>query len=209
MLLFKLLFLTFQKLAKLEEEEDQREKEGYYELDYYESDDEMKEVHSLARKIREKIVINRINHTVDKPRKGNAVVPRASRPRERSVTRLKATFTDLGVDMTETEGCNFTRTSSLSRPAPKRFRSASATPRPRSLSTPRDEMGVKTPQVIYYALFHCECHIKMHFIYENILVLRTKSSFKEIRLITSPFHFQFYKLILFPIYRRLTRLRNA
>lgn len=134
------------KLAKLEEEEDQREKEGYYELDYYESDDEMKEVHSLARKIREKIVINRINHTVDKPRKGNAVVPRASRPRERSVTRLKATFTDLGVDMTETEGCNFTRTSSLSRPAPKRFRSASATPRPRSLSTPRDEMGVKTPQ---------------------------------------------------------------
>ncbi|KRY94044.1 hypothetical protein T11_5129, partial [Trichinella zimbabwensis] len=48
--------------------------------------------------------------------------------------------------MTETEGCNFTRTSSLSRPAPKKFRSASATPRPRSLSTPRDELGVKTPQ---------------------------------------------------------------
>lgn len=134
------------KLAKLEEEEEQREKEGYYELDYYESDDEMKEVHSLARKIREKIVINRINHTVDKPRKGNAVVPRASRPRERSVTKLKAKFTELGVDMTETEGCNFTRTSSLSRPAPKKFRSASATPRPRSLSTPRDELGVKTPQ---------------------------------------------------------------
>ncbi|XP_037785995.1 nucleolar GTP-binding protein 1-like [Penaeus monodon] len=134
------------KLAKLEEEEEQREKEGYYELDYYESDDEMKEVHSLARKIREKIVINRINHNVDKPRKGNAVVPRASRPRERSVTKLKAKFTELGVDMTETEGCNFTRTSSLSRPAPKKFRSASATPRPRSLSTPRDELGVKTPQ---------------------------------------------------------------
>ncbi|XP_063591108.1 nucleolar GTP-binding protein 1-like [Penaeus indicus] len=134
------------KLAKLEEEEEQREKEGYYELDYYESDDEMKEVHSLARKIREKIVINRINHTVDKPRKGNAVVPRLSRPRERSVTKLKAKFTELGVDMTETEGCNFTRTSSLSRPAPKKFRSASATPRPRSLSTPRDELGVKTPQ---------------------------------------------------------------
>ncbi|XP_047493263.1 nucleolar GTP-binding protein 1-like [Penaeus chinensis] len=133
------------KLAKLEEEEEQREKEGYYELDYYESDDEMKEVHTLARKIREKIVINRINRIVDKPRKGNAVVPRLSRPRERSVTKLKANFTELGVDMTQTEGCNFTRTSSLSRPAAKRFRSASGTPRPRSLSTPRDEMGVKTP----------------------------------------------------------------
>ncbi|XP_042864011.1 nucleolar GTP-binding protein 1-like [Penaeus japonicus] len=134
------------KLAKLEAEEEEREKEGFYELNYDESDDEMKEVHRLATKIKEKIIINRINNSIDKPRKGKAVIARASRPRERSVTRLKAQFSELGVDMTETDSCNFSHKSSLSRPAPKKFRSATSVPRPRSLSTPRDEMGVKNPQ---------------------------------------------------------------
>lgn len=185
-------------MAKLEAEEEEREKEGFYELNYDESDDEMKEVHRLATKIKEKIIINRINNSIDKPRKGKAVIARASRPRERSVTRLKAQFSELGVDMTETDSCNFSHKSSLSRPAPKKFRSATSVPRPRSLSTPRDEMGVKNPQVLYHIIFiYCDCHVK------SLLYV------EEVEVISFPFQSDLHVLISFPIYRRLTQSRNA
>lgn len=130
------------KLAALEAEEEERFKSGYYDLKY-EMDTEMdKEIAALATKIQEKRIINAINRRVDR-RKGAREISRVSRKRERSVSRLKNEFTELGVDMSDVKGCNFTRSRSISRPPLKRLRAESET-RSRSASrTPRDQSGVR------------------------------------------------------------------
>ena len=112
----------------------------------------MKEIHRLAGKIREKKVINSINARIDKPR-GKAVMPRVTkkRERERSVSRLRSEFEDLGVDMSEVKGCHFTRTRSTSRSRPplKKARMDSEGRVRSSSKTPRDQSGVRDVKVIY------------------------------------------------------------
>ncbi|KAG0713698.1 Nucleolar GTP-binding protein 1 [Chionoecetes opilio] len=107
------------KLEELEAEEEEREKSGFYKYDILEEDDAMKEIHRLATKIREKKIVNSINARIDKPR-GTAVMARVTkkRERERSVSRLRNEFEELGVDMSEVKGCHFTRTRSTSRGRP-------------------------------------------------------------------------------------------
>lgn len=110
----------------------------------------MKEIHRLAQKIREKKIINSINARIDRP-KNNAVMPRVTkkRERERSVSRLRSEFEELGVDMSDVKGCHFTRTrsTSRSRPALKRARLDSEGRVRSSSKTPRDQSGVRDPKV--------------------------------------------------------------
>lgn len=110
----------------------------------------MKEIHRLAQKIREKKIINAINARIDRP-KSRAVMPRATkkRERERSVSRLRAEFEDLGVDMSDVRGCHFTRTRSTSRSRPplKKARLDSEGIVRSSSRTPRDQSGVRDTKV--------------------------------------------------------------
>ncbi|XP_068213596.1 GTP-binding protein 4 [Palaemon carinicauda] len=132
----------FSKLEKLEAEEEERLKNGYYDLDIR-SDTEMeKEIGDLAKRIKEKRIINAICRRVDR-RKEKREFSRASRKRERSVSRLRSEFEELGVDMSDVRGAHFTRTKSSSRPPLKKARTESLA-RSRSASrTPRDQSGVR------------------------------------------------------------------
>ncbi|KAK8381888.1 hypothetical protein O3P69_015117 [Scylla paramamosain] len=134
------------KLEELEAEEEEREASGFYKYDIQEEDEAMKEIHRLAQQIREKKIINAINAKIDKPQ-GKAVMPRATkkRERERSVSRLRSEFEDLGVDMSDVQGCHFTRTRSTSRARPpiKRARMDSEGRVRSSSKTPRDQSGVR------------------------------------------------------------------
>ncbi|KAK7077581.1 Nucleolar GTP-binding protein 1 [Halocaridina rubra] len=105
-----------------------------------------KEFASLAKKIQEKRIINAINRKVDK-RKGSREISRVSRKRERSVSRLKKEFTDLGVDMSDVQGCHFTQTRSTSRPPLKRLRAESETRSRSSSRPPRDQSGVRDAEM--------------------------------------------------------------
>merc|ERR1712029_457199 len=71
---------------------------------------EMKEIREMASKIRVKKKIMKVDQALDG--KQNQQLPRTSvaAKRSRSVARLKGEFTELGVDMSNTEGANFTKT---------------------------------------------------------------------------------------------------
>lgn len=132
----------FKKLELLVAEEEERLKSGYYDLDI-DSDTEMdKEIAALAYKIKDKRIVKAICRRVDR-RKASREISRVSRKRERSVSRLRSEFEELGVDMSDVKGCNFTRTKSSSRRPLKKARADSAG-RARSASrTPRDQSGVR------------------------------------------------------------------
>ena len=110
-----------EKLEELEREEEAREKAGVYDSDMEDDDEETKEIHELAEKIREKKKLMKNERRMNNTKK--PVVPRTAEPkkRERSVSRLKKEFEDLGVDMTGTEEAGFAkaggkrRSTSLSR----------------------------------------------------------------------------------------------
>ena len=95
--------------------EEMREKAGAYDSDESEDDEELEEIRDLASKIRikKKLLKNeqRTNNT-KKPVMGRTTAPLK---RQRSVSRLKREFEELGVDMTGTEDANFTRTNERTR----------------------------------------------------------------------------------------------
>ncbi|KAG7157307.1 GTP-binding protein 4-like [Homarus americanus] len=134
------------KLNQLLAEEEAREKNGFYDTNIEEEDETMKEIRKLAKRIREKKIINAINARLDKP-KGKAVISRATRKRERerSVSRLRSEFEELGVDMSDVNDCHFTRTRSTSRSRPplKKARTDSEGRVRSSSKTPRDQSGVR------------------------------------------------------------------
>ncbi|XP_065574535.1 GTP-binding protein 4-like [Artemia franciscana] len=134
-----------QKLEELEREEELRVNAGVYASESEEEDEEMAEISRLASKIREKKKIMKVEAIVDK-RKGN-MMPRASRKRERSVSRLREEMENLGVDMSNTGSANFTKTdrskSRSARPLKKARADSEGRVRSASRSVPRSEMGVK------------------------------------------------------------------
>ena len=75
---------------------------------------------------------------------GKPVLPRASRKRDLSASRLREEFENLGVDMTGTEDAHFARSQSKSRAPVKKAR-ADSEGRVRSSSrvTPRDQSGIR------------------------------------------------------------------
>jgi len=136
------------KLEELEREEELRIETGVYDEKDEEDDEETKEIHVLANKIREKKKIISIESKMGR-NGGKPVLPRASRKRDRSASRLREEFENLGVDMTGTEGAHFTRSTSKSRAPVKKAR-ADSEGRVRSSSrvTPRDQSGVRNKEMV-------------------------------------------------------------
>merc|ERR1719376_1569672 len=126
------------KLEALEKEEELREQSGVYESEESESEtEEMKEIREMASKIRVKKKIMKIDQKIDGTKKPTLPRTSVAAKRTRSVGRLKSEFTELGVDMSETEGANFTKSD--------RGRSKSRV-RSNSRVTPRDKSGVRDPE---------------------------------------------------------------
>jgi len=99
-----------EKLETLEKEEELRDQSGYYDIESEEEDENMKEIRTLAGKIRIKKKLMKNDRKIDRTNK--PIMPRTSEPvkRSRSVSRLKSEFTALGVDMTGTEEAKFAKT---------------------------------------------------------------------------------------------------
>lgn len=130
-----------QKLEQLEKEEELRERSGVYDSDMESDDETMKEIRELAVKIRTKKKLMKNEQRITRTKK--PILPRTSEPknRDRSVSRLKREFSELGVDMSGTYDANFAQTGSRSRSkVRKRERSASRGPA-------RDESGVRDPEM--------------------------------------------------------------
>lgn len=148
------------KLEQLEAEEEAREKAGVYDSDEEEEDENLKEIHELAEKIRTKKKLMKNDQKIDRTR-NKPVLPRTTvaKKRERSVSRLRQEFTDLGVDMTGTEAAHFARTPDAKGGSrARRARSGSRTPIKKaridsegrstnSKTVPRDQSGVRDPVV--------------------------------------------------------------
>lgn len=142
------------KLEALEKEEELREKSGYYDSDSEEEDDNMKEIRSLASKIRIKKKLMKNDQRIDNTKK--PVMPRTTEAhkRTRSVSRLKKEFTELGVDMTGTEEAKFAnlpnkrKARSKSRDAKKAKMEVdeSESGKPRTRSASRDVSGIRDPE---------------------------------------------------------------
>ena len=79
---------------------------------------------------------------------GKPVLPRASRKRDRSASRLREEFENLGVDMTGTKDAHFARSESKSRTPVKKARMDSeGHVRTSSRVTPRDQSGVRNTEM--------------------------------------------------------------
>ncbi|XP_060530614.1 nucleolar GTP-binding protein 1 [Cylas formicarius] len=144
----------FEKLEELEKEEELREATGMYVVPKIELDETMQEIQKLALQIRHKKAILKDEARINKQSK-KPVVPRTSRAKakDRSVSKLRKNMENLGVDMSETENANFTRTQSKGRsigPVAKRARMDTGKSenmpviRASTMSKPpRNEQGVK------------------------------------------------------------------
>jgi len=136
------------KLDELEAEEEAREQAGVYNSESEEDDENMKEIRVTAKKIRTKKVINAINRRIDKS-KGKVQPSRPGRKRERSVSRLRGEFEELGVDMSETQDAHFARNPSKSRSRPplKKRRADDGGVVRSSSKAPRDKSGMRDPEL--------------------------------------------------------------
>jgi len=140
-----------EKLDALEKEEEAREAAGFYDEEESEEDSNYEEIKELAGRIRVKKQMMKQDQFIDNTTK--PVMPRntLARKRERSVSKLKREFEELGVDMKDTDNAHFTRTNlsatgrSTSRVAKKRARmDVDVGEKTRSSSRlPRDQSGVK------------------------------------------------------------------
>ncbi|XP_065206622.1 nucleolar GTP-binding protein 1 [Planococcus citri] len=146
-----------QKLEQLEKEEQLREEAGFYAVPKIELDETLKEIRSLALRIRERKSMMRQESRITK-QSNKPTIPRnaPARVRERSVSTLRDKMQDLGVDMSETEEAHFTRTRgrarslsrssarSQSRPAKRLKTDVENRSTSRSQTRPpRDQSGVK------------------------------------------------------------------
>merc|ERR1711936_774614 len=145
-----------EKLEALEKEEEARERAGFYDSEESEEDESYEEIKELAGKIRHKKALMKADQWIDQTRKSTLGRVSVAKKRERSVSRLKKEFEELGVTGLEVDNpeSHFNRAKSTSRArAPKRMkvnddphRSQSAVPR--SQSGLRDkEQGEKLDKV--------------------------------------------------------------
>ena len=89
-------------LKKLEQEEEKREADGYYDVSSEEEED-IDDVRLLARQIRERKALMKAERRVDHTTKPRLSRSQTTRKRERSVSGLKSTMSSLGVDL-DSEG---------------------------------------------------------------------------------------------------------
>lgn len=136
------------RLKKLEAEEERREKEGYYQIT---SDEEegMEDVRILARRIRERKALmkaeQRLDHTT-KPRLSRS----QTRKRDRSVSGLKSSMSDLGVDLDSDGGeSHFDRAAERSSTREAKRPKLTSIGRDRSVSAiSRSESCMRDPKMI-------------------------------------------------------------
>jgi len=131
-----------EKLEALEKEEEARERAGFYDSEESEEDESYEEIKDLAGKIRHKKALMKADQWIDQTKKPSLGRVTVAKKRERSVSRLKREFEELGVTGLETDNpeSHFNRAKSASRArAPKRqkvnddpHRSQSAVPRSQS-----------------------------------------------------------------------------
>eukprot|EP00088_Acartia_fossae_P013313 TRINITY_DN1695_c0_g1_i1.p1 TRINITY_DN1695_c0_g1~~TRINITY_DN1695_c0_g1_i1.p1 ORF type:complete len:652 (+),score=165.11 TRINITY_DN1695_c0_g1_i1:35-1990(+) len=135
------------KLDALEKEEEAREAAGYYDSDESEEDGNMEEIRDLAGKIRYKKAVMKLDQTIDNTTKPTIPRNTLAKKRERSVSKLKRDFEELGVDMKDTDDAHFTRTTGRSqsrKPKRQKMDVDDAGGKTRSSSrVPRDKSGVK------------------------------------------------------------------
>lgn len=100
----------FDKLEELERAEGIREDAGIYNPPDMSMDDTLKEIREMAKQIRGKRFLLRDEKRLTS-RKNKPIIPRNKQPkvRDRSVTKLRETMENLGVDMSGTENANFTK----------------------------------------------------------------------------------------------------
>lgn len=105
--IFQSSFLQ-QKLEELEKEEQLREEAGYYAVPKIELDETLREIRSLALRIRERKAIMRQETRITK-QSNKPTIPRTApaRARERSVSTLRNKMRDLGVDLENTDEVSF------------------------------------------------------------------------------------------------------
>lgn len=111
-----------EKLEALEKEEEARERAGYYDSEESEEDETYAEIKELAGKIRHKKAIMKADQFLDNTKKPQVNRTSVAKKRERSVSRLKKEFEDLGVSGLEVDNpeTHFNRArsaSSRARPA--------------------------------------------------------------------------------------------
>lgn len=153
----------FKKLEDLEREEGLREEGGVYEPPDVSMDATLKEIREMAKKIRARRFDLRDEKRLAS-KKNKPAMPRhkQAKVRDRSVTKLRETMENLGVDMSGTENANFTKSvvdlrrglvpvgtgkkvNILKKPLPDKESSAivKKTGQPLKRKQSRDNMGVK------------------------------------------------------------------
>merc|ERR1719481_2447190 len=134
-----------EKLDALEKEE--REAAGYYDSEESEEDAGMEEIRELAGKIRYKKAVMTQEQKLDNTTKPTLPRNTVAKKRERSVSRLKREFEELGVDMDGKEDSHFARSRSAARPKKRAKMEVDGSSKTRSTSRlPRDQSGVKNPE---------------------------------------------------------------
>merc|ERR1712200_26183 len=90
-----------EKLEQLEKEEEARERSGFYDSEESEEDESYAEIKDLAGKIRYKKGQLKMNRLIDGTKKSRMPRDTEAKKRERSVSKLKREFEELGVDMSD------------------------------------------------------------------------------------------------------------
>jgi len=135
-----------EKLEKLEAEEEARERAGFYDSEESEEDEAYEEIKELATKIRRKKGEMKADQWIDRTTKPTLTRNSVAKKRERSVSRLKAEFEELGVTglAEKDEDSHFNRARSVSRSKPKRQKLGEDPHRSASV-VPRSQSGMKDP----------------------------------------------------------------
>merc|ERR1719295_1888756 len=136
-----------EKLEALEKEEEARERAGYYDSEESEEDEAYEEIKELAGKIRHKKALLKESQYIDQTRKPTLGRVSVAKKRERSVSRLKKEFEELGVTGLEVDNpeAHFNRAKSANRSrAAKRMKVSDEQGRSQS-AAPRSQSGIRDP----------------------------------------------------------------
>lgn len=136
-----------ERLKKLEAEEERREREGYYQLSTDE-EEEMEDIRILARNIRERKAImkaeQRLDHTT-KPRLSRS----QTRNRDRHVSGLKSSMSDLGVELDSEGESHFDKAAERSSTRDAKRPRLTSVGRDRSVSViSRSESCMRDPKLV-------------------------------------------------------------
>ncbi|CAG2117705.1 unnamed protein product [Medioppia subpectinata] len=132
------------KLEALERDEEERINAGFYDNSDVSEDEETKEMRGLAKRIRDRKAIMKVEQRMNRTNKPR--LPRPPKKRERSASGLRTQMRGLGVDMdSDEEGLNYEEAVDDGRSGPpiKRLREDSEGRVRSSSKLPRDKSGVR------------------------------------------------------------------